>query len=60
MGLPDCMSLRTGLHGGPVFEGHDPITNNKASCFGWHVLRAQTLEPITTPGCVFVSEQVFA
>jgi class 3 adenylate cyclase len=51
--------VRIGLHTGPVFEGYDAIIG-KTNYFGSHVSRAARIEPVTTPGCAFVSEQFAA
>jgi class 3 adenylate cyclase len=51
--------VRIGLHTGPVFEDEDPIIG-KTNYFGSHVSRAARIEPVTTPGCAFVSEQFAA
>jgi class 3 adenylate cyclase len=51
--------VRIGLHTGPVFEGHDAIIGRN-NYFGSHVSRAARIEPVTTPGCAFVSEQFAA
>jgi class 3 adenylate cyclase len=51
--------VRIGLHTGPVFEGRDPIIE-KINYFGSHVSRAARIEPVTAPGCAFVSEQFAA
>ncbi len=51
--------VRIGLHIGPVFEGHDAVLD-RINYFGSHVSRAARIEPVTTPGCAFVSEQFAA
>jgi class 3 adenylate cyclase len=51
--------VRIGLHTGPVFEGHDAIIG-RDNYFGSHVSRAARIEPVTAPGCAFVSEQFAA
>ncbi len=51
--------VRIGLHTGPVYEGHDAVINRN-NYFGSHVSRAARIEPVTTPGCAFVSEQFAA
>ena len=51
--------VRIGLHTGPVFEGHDAVLERQ-NYFGSHVSRAARIEPVTTPGCAFVSEQFAA
>jgi class 3 adenylate cyclase len=51
--------VRVGLHTGPVFKGFDPILQ-RDNYFGSHVSRAARIEPVTAPGCAFVSEQFAA
>ena len=51
--------MRIGLHTGPVFEGYDAIIGRN-NYFGSHVSRAARIEPVTAPGCAFVSEQFAA
>jgi class 3 adenylate cyclase/tetratricopeptide (TPR) repeat protein len=51
--------VRIGLHTGPVFKGRDPIIKQD-NYFGSHVSRAARIEPVTAPGCAFVSEQFAA
>ena len=58
-GLPREMSIRIGLHAGPVFEGIDPITG-ALNYYGSHVNRAARIEPITVPGNIYASEQFAA
>lgn len=58
-GLPGSISLRIGLHVGPVLSCIDPIT--KASTYiGTHVSRTARIEPITPPGQVYSSQQFAA
>ena len=59
LGVPDHLTLRMGLHAGPAFFGHDPISNRE-TVYGSHVNRAARLEPIAIPGVVFVTEQFAA
>ena len=54
--LPNDTNIRIALHAGPVYCAHDPIIQ-KENFFGAHVNRAARIEPVTTPGSVFVSEQ---
>jgi len=56
VGLPMETNIRIGLHTGPVYSATDPIIN-KHNYYGTHVNRAARIEPITTPGSVFISEQ---
>ena len=58
-GLPGDTSIRIAMHVGPVYEAFDPIIKSR-NYFGSHVNRAARMEPITTPGSVFVSEQTAA
>jgi len=51
--------IRIGLHTGPVFEGFDAIIGRN-NYFGSHVSRAARIEPVTAPGCAYVSEQFAA
>jgi len=57
-GLPGALSIRIGLHVGPVHGFVDPITE-KYTYFGGHVARTARIEPITPPGKVYAS-QAFA
>ncbi|MEO8358730.1 MAG: adenylate/guanylate cyclase domain-containing protein [Vicinamibacteria bacterium] len=56
VGLPADTTVRVGVHAGPVFSQHDPIIS-RVNFFGSHVNRAARIEPVTTPGCVFATEQ---
>jgi class 3 adenylate cyclase len=58
-GFPEKLSLRIGLHYGPVYEVVNPLTERR-DFFGSHVNRAARIEPVTTPGCAFASEQFAA
>ena len=49
------MTLRTGLHVGPVYRVLDPVTRTKTHT-GAHVSRAARIEPIAPPGEVYASE----
>lgn len=55
LGLPEELSLRIGLHLGPVYLTLDPITQRETA-IGAHVSRAARIEPITPEGCVYVTE----
>ncbi len=57
-GLPAGLSLRIGLHAGPVHECIDPVTG-RPNYIGTHVSRGARIEPITPPGQVYAS-QAFA
>ncbi len=50
---------RIGLHTGPVFKRFDPV-GGKDTYYGSTVSRASRIEPVTAPGCAFVSEQFAA
>lgn len=54
-GLPKDLSIRIGLHAGPVYECFDPISE-KTTYMGIHVNHAARIEPITPPGNVYASE----
>ncbi len=54
LGLPENMSIRVGLHCGPVFIGVDPITGGPLYS-GIHTNRTARIEPITPPGQVYAS-----
>ena len=54
-GLPAGLSLRIGVHAGPVYACIDPIKQSR-DFFGAHVSRAARIEPITPPGHVYASE----
>ncbi len=59
IGLPPDMSIRIGMHTGPVFRGNDPIIG-RDGFFGAHVTRAARIEPVTARGSVYVTEQMAA
>ena len=56
MNLPEDLSIRIGLHAGPVYYAREPILG-RTNYFGNHVNRAARIEPITNPGNVYASEQ---
>ena len=56
IGLPADTNIRLGMHTGPVYRATDPIIE-RTNYFGSHVNRAARIEPITTPGAVFCTEQ---
>lgn len=58
-GLPSELTMRVGMHAGPVLVGWDPVVRHD-NFFGPHVLYAQLIEPITTPGCAFATAQFAA
>jgi hypothetical protein len=55
LGLSVPLSLRIGGHLGPVYETLDPVLGH-TNFFGAHVTRAAHIEPVTPPGCVYVTE----
>ena len=58
-GLPGALSLRIGLHAGPVYRCRDPIIESMTFT-GTHVSRAARIEPITPPGQVYASQSFAA
>ena len=58
-GLPEHLSLRIGLHAGPVYTGQHPLTG-RPIVYGSHVSRTARIEPITLPGKVYASQQFVA
>lgn len=58
-GLPDHLSLRIGLHAGPVYTGQHPLTG-RPIVYGSHVSRTARIEPITLPGNIYASQQFVA
>ncbi|MBI3267923.1 MAG: hypothetical protein HYZ53_02795 [Planctomycetes bacterium] len=59
VGLPENLSIRIGLHAGPVYCMSDPVTRRR-TYMGTHVSRAARIEPITPPGSVYASEEFAA
>lgn len=59
LGLPVDTTVRIGIHAGPVYQRMDPIIGRE-NVFGSQVNRAARIEPVTTPGCAFASEQFAA
>lgn len=59
LGLPGDLSIRIGLHVGPVYYAHEPVLK-RLNFFGSHVNQAARIEPITTAGNVYASEQFAA
>jgi class 3 adenylate cyclase len=55
-GLPAETSIRIGMHTGPVYSAEDPIIR-KNNYFGTHVNIAARIEPVTTPGSVYLTEK---
>jgi class 3 adenylate cyclase len=54
IGLDHGMSVRIGVHAGPLFRIYDPVIG-QWSYTGAHVTRAARLEPTTDPGRVFAT-----
>lgn len=59
LGLPRQLSIRIGVHAGPVYVNFDPVIR-EISFTGAHVSRAARIEPITHEGEVFASEEFAA
>ena len=59
LGLPRQLSIRIGVHAGPVYVNFDPVVR-EISFTGAHVSRAARIEPITHEGEVFASEEFAA
>jgi class 3 adenylate cyclase len=55
LGFRRRLSLRTGLHFGPVYKIRNPVTGRE-DYTGTHVSRAARIEPITPPNEVYASE----
>jgi len=58
-GLPKELSLRIGLHAGPVCPCTDPVTQ-RPNYIGTHITRAARIEPITPPNRVYASQNFAA
>ena len=58
-GLPRDLAIRIGLHAGPVYYAREPV-QGRLNFFGTHVNQAARIEPITSPGNVYASEQFAA
>jgi adenylate cyclase len=54
------LNVRISLHGGPVYEGHDPFRNGAPNYYGAHINRAARLEPVTVPGHIYATQQFVA
>ena len=59
VGLPRDMSIRLGLHAGPVFAFTHPLTNQR-NFVGTHVSRTARIEPVTPPGHIYASQEFAA
>jgi class 3 adenylate cyclase len=57
--LPRSLSVRIGLHAGPVYCVREPLLD-RLNVFGFHVNQAARIEPITSPGNVYASESFAA
>jgi len=57
--LPADTAMRVGMHAGPVYRRMNQIIGRE-DVFGSHVNLAARIEPVTTPGSVFVSEHFAA
>jgi class 3 adenylate cyclase len=57
--LPDTLSLRIGLHGGPLFDFSDRVTG-QLTLGGKHVTRAARVEPVTPAGMVYATQEFAA
>jgi class 3 adenylate cyclase len=53
--LPENLSLRIGMHYGPVYEDRDQVLRT-AVYYGTEVSRAARIEPITPPGEIYATE----
>lgn len=59
LGLSRELTFRIGLHAGPVFPFVDPVID-KLAFTGANVSRAARIQPVTSEGQIFVSEQFAA
>jgi class 3 adenylate cyclase len=59
LNLPRTLSIRIGLHAGPVYCIREPLLG-RLNVFGFHVNQAARIEPITSPGNVYASESFAA
>ena len=57
--LPDTLSVRVGLHAGPLFDFSDRVTG-QLTLAGKHVTRAARVEPVTPPGMVYATQEFAA
>ncbi len=58
-GLPRHLTMRIGLHAGPIFSYEDPITGYQ-NFTGRHTIRGARIEPVTLPGQVYASREFTA
>jgi len=54
-GLPRGLTMRVGLHAGPVYPFREPLLDRQ-NFFGFHMNQAARIEPVTRPGNVYASE----
>jgi class 3 adenylate cyclase len=54
--FPFPIRARISLHAGPVYEAEDPFIQKK-NYYGGHINRAARLEPVTTVGQVYATQQ---
>ena len=54
--FPQPIRARISLHAGPVFVAEDPFIH-KMNFYGGHINRAARLEPVTTVGQVYATQQ---
>jgi class 3 adenylate cyclase/tetratricopeptide (TPR) repeat protein len=59
LGLPHQLSIRIGLHAGPVYVNFDPVVR-QLTFTGAHVNRAARIEPVAAAGQIFASEEFAA
>lgn len=57
--LPDTLSVRVGLHAGPLFDFSDRVTG-QLTLAGKHVTLAARVEPVTPPGMVYATQEFAA
>jgi class 3 adenylate cyclase len=57
--LPEGLTLRVGLHAGPLFDFSDRVTG-QLTLAGKHVTRAARIEPVTPPGMVYATQEFAA
>ncbi len=57
--FPFPIRARISLHAGPVYEAEDPFIK-KVNFYGGHINRAARLEPVTTVGQVYATQQFVA
>lgn len=55
LGLTALVQMRVSVHLGPVYSGHDAVSD-RTNYYGSEVSRAARVEPLTPPGSVYASE----